>query len=122
MSVHNHGTEDGPGLACRERIISGKLKGDCMGIELTPEKLREAANVVEEYNIRCKGTDPDLIARNPATLRRIAGQLEAENAEKAERDRAIEELVADMYPTDYVSSIRDRAIRLYDKGWRKQSE
>lgn len=31
MTVHNHGTEDGPGLACREtRMASGGLRGACM--------------------------------------------------------------------------------------------
>ncbi len=29
--VHNHGTEDGPGLACRESIVDGKLRGACLG-------------------------------------------------------------------------------------------
>lgn len=29
--VHNHGTEDGPGLACREtRLPDGSLRGACM--------------------------------------------------------------------------------------------
>jgi hypothetical protein len=30
MTVHNHGTEDGPGLSCPERSIDGKLRGACM--------------------------------------------------------------------------------------------
>ncbi|QFG08473.1 hypothetical protein I5H09_gp018 [Mycobacterium phage Yunkel11] len=30
MAVHNHGTEDGPGLACRERLVDGKLRGACL--------------------------------------------------------------------------------------------
>ena len=89
--------------------------------ELTPEKLREAANVVEEYNIRRQGVDP-YTARSPITLLRAADNIEAENNAKAEREKVIEELVTGMYPTDYVSSIRDRATRLYDKGWRKQGE
>ena len=46
--VHDHGTEEGKGLSCRERMINGKLKGECM-TELTPEKLREAADVVAAY-------------------------------------------------------------------------
>ena len=29
MSVHNHGTEEGDGLACREVRIDGSLKGEC---------------------------------------------------------------------------------------------
>jgi len=28
--VHNHGSEDGPGLACRERLVGGRLVGDCV--------------------------------------------------------------------------------------------
>ena len=27
--VHNHGTEQGDGLACRERLVDGQLRGDC---------------------------------------------------------------------------------------------
>ena len=27
--VHTHGTEDGPGLACNERLIDGRLYGAC---------------------------------------------------------------------------------------------
>lgn len=30
MSVHNHGTEDGPGLSCPETLVDGKLRGKCM--------------------------------------------------------------------------------------------
>lgn len=31
MTVHNHGTEDGPGLSCREtRDADGRLRGDCL--------------------------------------------------------------------------------------------
>ena len=30
MTVHNHGTEDGPGLACGEAIRGGKLVGHCI--------------------------------------------------------------------------------------------
>jgi hypothetical protein len=38
MPVHNHGTEDGPGLACREtRQPDGSLKGECLNeVELLP--------------------------------------------------------------------------------------
>lgn len=28
MAVHNHGTEDGPGLACRERLVDGQSVAD----------------------------------------------------------------------------------------------
>lgn len=28
--VHNHGTEEGEGLACRETVVDGKLKGECL--------------------------------------------------------------------------------------------
>lgn len=59
-------------------------------IELTPEKLREAADVVEAFNYRCGRLDPDLEMRNPASLRRAADDIEAKNAKKAERDKAVE--------------------------------
>lgn len=29
MTVHNHGSEEGPGLSCNETVIDGKLKGAC---------------------------------------------------------------------------------------------
>lgn len=30
MSVHNHGPDEGPGMACIERRIDGRLVGDCL--------------------------------------------------------------------------------------------
>lgn len=30
MTVHNHGSEDGPGLACRESLVGGRLRGACL--------------------------------------------------------------------------------------------
>lgn len=30
VNVHNHGTEDGPGLACRELLVDGSLRGSCL--------------------------------------------------------------------------------------------
>ena len=30
MAVHNHGTEEGEGLACREVLVNGELKGACL--------------------------------------------------------------------------------------------
>ena len=30
MTVHNHGPEDGPGLACPETVVDGQLRGQCM--------------------------------------------------------------------------------------------
>lgn len=32
MEVHNHGTEEGKGLACRESKIGGRLVGQCMNV------------------------------------------------------------------------------------------
>ena len=31
MTVHNHGPEDGPGLACPESRVDGQLRGACLG-------------------------------------------------------------------------------------------
>ena len=41
MSVHNHGTEDGPGLSCNERRINGQLRGACM--DATPAQAHVTA-------------------------------------------------------------------------------
>lgn len=30
LAVHNHGPEEGPGLACNERRVDGRLVGACM--------------------------------------------------------------------------------------------
>lgn len=84
--------------------------------ELTPEKLREAADVVAAYAFDRREKDPSFRMVDAEILRVAANRLEAENAE---RDREIEELVNDMYPTDHLS-VRERATRLYDAGWRKQ--
>lgn len=40
MTVHNHGPEDGPGLACRESVVDGHLRGACLSL---PERAVEAA-------------------------------------------------------------------------------
>ncbi|MGN6206007.1 hypothetical protein [Humibacter sp.] len=34
--VHNHGPSEGPGLACRERMIGGRLVGDCLAAVRSP--------------------------------------------------------------------------------------
>ena len=39
MAVHNHGTEEGKGLACRESMVSGELKGECMSESQNPTGL-----------------------------------------------------------------------------------
>lgn len=67
---------------------------------------------------RCKGCDPDLIARNPAALRRAADVIEAEKAEKAERDKAIEEL-CEISVTGALLTV-SLAAAIYDAGWRKR--
>ena len=36
--VHNHGTEDGPGLACPEIQFAGKLVGRCMGPQVREQE------------------------------------------------------------------------------------
>lgn len=41
--VHNHGTEEGPGLACRERRINGRLVGDCIRKTMRPKLVRSGA-------------------------------------------------------------------------------
>lgn len=56
MSVHNHGTEDGPGLACRERIIDGTLIDNCM--TTAPETLTYTLTI----------TDPAHPGRPPLTM------------------------------------------------------
>jgi hypothetical protein len=43
MTVHNHGTEDGPGLSCPEQWIDGKLRGRCMNAPAIPPEAIEAA-------------------------------------------------------------------------------
>jgi hypothetical protein len=50
MTVHNHGTEEGKGLACRERMVNGTLKGECM----TDDNLRDriAAVLIEAAEFR----------------------------------------------------------------------
>jgi hypothetical protein len=34
VTVHNHGTEEGRGLSCRESMVNGELKGECMSDSL----------------------------------------------------------------------------------------
>lgn len=37
MTVHNHGTEEGQGLGCRESLVDGKLVGECLLNKPEPE-------------------------------------------------------------------------------------
>lgn len=37
MAVHNHGTEEGAGLACRETHVDGALRGECLADDLPGE-------------------------------------------------------------------------------------
>lgn len=91
-------------------------KGNMEITELTPGTLREAADVVEQC---FKGNgNPTGWPISADGLRSYADKLEAENAEKAERDKAIEELVNDLCPHDYMS-VHKRARILYAAGWRK---
>ena len=46
MNVHNHGTEDGPGLACKEfRLADGSLKGQCLIEERLSELVQQQGRV-----------------------------------------------------------------------------
>ena len=38
--VHNHGTEEGPGLGCKETMIGGRLVGDCIRKTMRPKLVR----------------------------------------------------------------------------------
>lgn len=61
--VHNHGTEDGPGLSCREhRRPDGTLRGDCMPLTVDdivgiwPKDMLGGLST-EEYVRRLRGDD-----------------------------------------------------------------
>ena len=120
MTVHNHGTEEGKGLSCRERIVNGELKGECM-TELTPEKLRDAAEVVDAYFQSVCGLAGQ--SSLSVSLRLKADGIEAKNAKKAERDRAVEALSKHIYEGFdgwmYAPTADRIAKSLYDAGWRK---
>jgi hypothetical protein len=47
--VHNHGTEEGPGLGCPESQIGGRLYGACISAALAPP-----AEGAVSYDDRCK--------------------------------------------------------------------
>ena len=52
--VHNHGTEEGDGLACREQIIGGLLRGACMpDLESTASETEDAA--MPELTVETEG-------------------------------------------------------------------
>jgi hypothetical protein len=51
--VHNHGTEDGPGLACREyRLSDGTLRGRCLNETALPEAVTPERGAYEIYDSR----------------------------------------------------------------------
>lgn len=56
MPVHNHGTEEGKGLACRELMVNGELlKGECLR---QPGDLRtRIADAVLSLGFSCSDAD-----------------------------------------------------------------
>lgn len=54
MPVHNHGSEEGAGLACNEsRLPDGSLLGACMSTELPVRRLRKGfAEKLEARHIK----------------------------------------------------------------------
>jgi len=45
MPVHNHGTEEGEGLACRELWVNGELKGACLREETKRIQINAPVNI-----------------------------------------------------------------------------
>ena len=88
--------------------------------ELTPEKLREAADVVEMYIAKFGWGAPDDLLISPFQIRLAAADIEAEKTERAERDRAIEELAALINVG--TGNSRLAAANVYDAGWRKTGD
>lgn len=83
---------------------------------LTPEELRQAADVVEQWNAAADyGDPPDLVAQSPRGLRRFADHLEAEAEKTARRERLVEELAQTMHQTDVAVGHRLRT-------WAKTTE
>jgi hypothetical protein len=79
--VHNHGPEDGPGLACRERVIDGFLTGECL-IAASPHPVPEEPRKGDllddatEEAIAAFGAAKWSHGRNGTATDRIAGELE----------------------------------------------
>ena len=64
-SVHNHGTEQGDGLACRERLVDGNLRGDCYW--------KQADAVIAELGLRREGSKPRTVTNDQGATYRIEG-------------------------------------------------
>jgi len=89
--------------------------------ELTPEKLRDAAEVVDAYFQSVCGLAGQ--SSLSVSLRLKADGIEAKNAKKAERDKVISELsenIRDRFDGWMYAPTADRiAESLYEAGWRK---
>lgn len=44
MAVHNHGSEEGSGLSCREVLVNGELKGECLRTGMADDLRTRIAN------------------------------------------------------------------------------
>jgi hypothetical protein len=102
---------------------------------LTPERLREAADVYEEYYLECHLEASH--SSTAAAMRRRAEELEAQQWADEKKKAAIRELIDDMglgnvkYLTGQVNQesgvnmsvffvkTSDTAAKAYDAGWRK---
>jgi hypothetical protein len=58
VTVHNHGTEEGKGLSCREIMVDGKLRGECMDQSDSSDPVGQSADlrtriaaVIHKHNV-----------------------------------------------------------------------
>lgn len=79
--VHNHGAEDGPGLACPERVVSGRRVGGCLADDSRADGLRLAARLLLD-NVHRLPIPPRAL-RTADECEAAADRLDAEQAEDA---------------------------------------
>jgi len=110
-AVHDHGSEEGEGLSCREEFVAGRLRGQCVrygadldaGAPLSPELL----SMIEEYS-RSPWTD-EHSEYAPRWLRALVARV---RTAEAERDAAYAAIAGSPEKAKRIASLVASATRL----------
>lgn len=77
--------------------------------DLTPERIRDVAEVLEALTDGPASVAPQYISWSPSVLRKRADRLEREQAAKAKREQRIDELAHEVFAAHYGVSAQTAA-------------
>lgn len=118
--VHNHGSEDGNGLACRERHIDGRLVGECIAPVPAdpPERGEGEETAIFDVLVNKWANDPRMVVGVPylrmasdaqGAMRPLLSQLASLTAQRDAYQKALED-IARWAPKQGVNALHLAAI------------